>query len=454
MRISALVLVAVHVLLSCGHSQPRGGGHWEGSIHVAGIALAIRVDFSVAGDSVRGTIDIPQQNATRLPLRDVRMMADSIFFELPAGPGLARFEGNIAGDSAWGVFRQAGMTGTFQLRRGVAERVAGPELPAPYSSAEVSFQYGGVPLAGTITLPRSKGPHPAVILLTGSGAQTRDEDVFGFRVFATLADTLTRAGLAVLRFDDPGTGGSGRTPADETTQGYGKVARAAFEFLRKYPGIDSSHIGMLGHSEGALAAALAATQEPSPGFLVLMAGPALRGDSIILCQIEALCRASGMEPGEIAEHLSLQRRVYEVIRADKGWDSLQALLLRQALRGMPDSLARMQVENQLRAARSPWFRSFIDLDPVVALSAVSVPVLALLGEKDMQVSSSTNRPVLEGLRERGRNLTIVVVPGANHLFQDAKTGHPAEYATLKKEFAEKFLQALIPWVVDQSGLKR
>jgi pimeloyl-ACP methyl ester carboxylesterase len=450
-RTSALLVVMVHLLLSPAHAQATGAGHWEGSIQVAGIGLAIRVDLSVAGDSARGTIDIPQQNATGLSLRGVRMTADSLVFELPAGPGLARFEGTVAGDSAWGLFRQAGMTGTFHLRRGLAERTKqGP--PPPYASAEVSFRCGDAPLAGTLTFPPSGAPHPAVILLTGSGAQTRDEDVFGFKVFAALADTLTRSGIAVLRFDDPGTGGSGGTPA--TTQAYGEVARAAFEFLRKYPGIDPSRIGMLGHSEGAIAAALAASRDSAIAFLVLMAGPALPGDSIILGQIEALSRSAGMPPEEISEQLALQRRVYEVIRADAGWDSVRTLLLRQAARGLPDSLARMHVESQLRTARSPWFRSFIDLDPAVALRSLSVPVLALLGEKDMQVPAATNWPVFERLKERGKNLTIVVVPGANHLFQQASTGHPGEYATLKKEFSGEFLRALIPWVATQAGLRK
>jgi hypothetical protein len=459
-RASILLVVGLLLLLSCGHAQTKGADHWEGSIQVAGIALAIRVDISVAGDSTRATIDIPQQNAIGLSLRAVRMTKDSLSFELPAGPGVASFDGTVAGDTAWGAFRQAGMVGTFHLRRAVANLAHGstPEVPPPYTSREVSFRNGDVTLAGTLTVPPSRGPHPALILLTGSGAQTRDEDVFGFRVFAALADTLTRLGVAVLRFDDRGTGGSGGNPADVTTQGYAGDARSAFEFLRTDPDIDRTRIGILGHSEGAVAACLAAAKQSAISFLVLMAGPSLRGDAVILGQIETLGRAAGLTSTEIGEQSSLQRRVYDVVRSDAGWDSLQALLVREALRRSPgaDTLVRMQVEGQMRLIRSPWFRSFIDLDPAIPLRQVSVPVLALLGEKDMQVPPATNQPILEGLREKeGRkNLTVMLVPGANHLFQSANTGHPGEYATLKREFSGEFLDRLIPWVAQQTGLRR
>lgn len=457
---AVIVILSLVSLSSPGLlAQPGTPGHWEGDIQVAGQLLLIRIDLSPAGDSLRGTIDIPQQNAIGLALRAVRVTRDSMSFELPAGPGLATFSGSVQGDSAGGVFRQAGFTGAFHLRRGTA-RVSNQENPEPppYARHEVSFRNGDVTLAGTLSIPPLTGPRPAVILLTGSGAQTRDEDVFGFKVFAALADTLTRTGFAVLRFDDRGTGGSTGNPANTTTGDYATDALAAFEFLAARPDIKNICIGFLGHSEGALAASLAASKQPSVAFLVLMAGPGVRGDKLILSQVEGLGRAAGLEPADLQDQLSLQRRVFDVTRSDTGWESLRELIVKEVLRhsSVADSLVRLQVDEQLQSVRTSWFRCFIDLDPAEVLRSLSLPTLALLGEKDMQVPPSSNLPVFESVKkkEKRTNLTIEVIPGCNHLFQKAETGLPAEYASLKKEFSGEFLRVLIPWVVKQGGTQR
>ncbi len=458
MKTGVVLCFGLLMVSSAGRAQPGVAGHWEGDIQILGQSLTIRVDLSAAGDSLRGTIDIPQQGAAGLPLRSVRRAGSALSFELPAGPGLATFDGTVLGDSAWGVFRQAGMTGSFHLRRGVTPLPPAPVAPPPYLVEEVRFSHDGISLAGTLTVPPSPGLHPAVILLTGSGAQTRDEDVFGFKVFATLADTLTRAGMAVLRFDDRGMGGSSGSLRDATTLDYADDALSAFEFLSNRPGLDRSRIGILGHSEGGVAGGLAAAKQPGIAFLVLMAGPAVRGDTLILGQVEILARAAGLSPAEIQGQISLQRRVFDAVRSDSGWDSLRALIVREATRrpSRNDSLVAAQVDMQLRAVRTPWFRHFIDLDPAEALRTLSIPLLAVFGEKDVQVPPATNRPALEALkREHGHgNLTIAVIPGANHLFQDAESGLPGEYGRLRKEFSRGFLGTLIPWLAKHAGLRK
>lgn len=452
MRTGVALILGLLLICCRGWAQLGVAGHWEGDIQILGQSLTIRVDLSAAGDSLRGTIDIPQQGAAGLALRSVRTTSSALAFELPAGPGLAMFDGTVLGDSIGGVFRQAGMTGSFHLRRGTTPP------PPPYAVQEVRFSHDGISLAGTLTTPPSPGPHPAVILLTGSGAQTRDEDVFGFKVFATLADTLTRAGMAVLRFDDRGMGASTGSLRDATTLDYADDALSAFEFLSTSPGLDRSRIGILGHSEGGMAGGLAAVKQPGIAFVVLMAGPSVRGDTIILGQVETLARAAGLTAAEIQGKLSLQRRVFDAVRSDSGWDSLRVLILREGKRQSSgnDSLIAAQVDAQLRAVRTPWFRRFIDLDPAEALRKISIPLLALFGEKDVQVPPATNRPALEALRsELGKgNMTIAVIPGANHFFQDAQTGLPDEYAKLRKEFSGGFLGTLIPWLVNHAGLRK
>lgn len=438
-------------------------GQWEGSIDLVGGRLGIAVEFSPAGDSLAATIDIPQQGAMGLRLSNVLYRSPRLHFELPAGPGLAIFDGTVTGDSAYGDFRQAGFTGTFSLRRGVVRPHAEP--PPPYNVEDVTFNNGTVTLAGTLTIPRLSGKHPACILITGSGAQNRDEEIFGFRVFRVLADHLTRKGIAVLRCDDRGVGGSTGEIAQSTTADLASDIDAALRYLKLRTEISPGQIGLLGHSEGAGVAAVVASKHAEIAFVVFMAGPAISGDKIILSQMESLNRARGVPEDQFARDMALERRVFEVMRSDTGWDNIVGDL-RNAIkadlgrevgnlpenqkRSFPniDSLAEARAGQQIAVAKSPWFRYFIDFDPATVLSRVRCPVLALFGEKDMQVLPNLNKEPMEAaLRRAGnRDFTVKVVAGANHLFQAAEKGTPNEYATLKKEFLPGFLETISDWV--------
>ncbi len=440
-------------------------GQWEGSIVLVGGRLGIAVEFSDAGDSLKATIDIPQQGAMGLRLINVMCRPPRLHFELPAGPGLAIFDGTVTGDSAYGDFRQAGFTGTFSLRRGVVHPHAEAGPPPPYKIEDVTFRNGTITLAGTLTVPLSGAKSPALILITGSGAQNRDEEVFGFTVFRVLADHLTRNGIAVLRCDDRGVGASTGDVAQSTTDDFASDISAALRFLKSRTEINPRQIGLLGHSEGAEVAGLVAAEHAEIAFVVCMAGPAVSGDKIILSQIESLNRTRGVPEDRIARDVALERRVFEVIRSDTGWENV-VVELRKAIRAdigrevgnlpedqkksLPDidSMAEARAGQQIAGAKSRWFRHFIDFDPATVLSRVRCPVLALFGEKDMQVLPSLNKEPMEAALRRAGNgdYTIKIVAGANHLFQAAETGTPAEYATLKKEFIPGFLEIISDWV--------
>jgi hypothetical protein len=207
-RKHSLLFTIAAVLVAGGHfaqAQPTFTGRWEGAINLPGMNLGIIVNATRTGDSLHGTIDIPMQMAKGLQLRDMGWTGNTVRFALQAGPGLASFNGTLAGDSVAGIFTQATVRCPFILRRAAPPAVV---APPPYAVEEVTIPSAGVKLAGTLTLPPGQGPHPAVILITGSGAQTRDEEIFGFGVFRTLADHLTRNGVAVLRCDDRGVGSS------------------------------------------------------------------------------------------------------------------------------------------------------------------------------------------------------------------------------------------------------
>ncbi len=448
-------------------------GRWEGNLVLVGGRLGIAVEFSNGGDSLNATIDVPQQGAVGLRLSNVSYRPPRLHFELPAGTGLALFNGTVAGDSAYGDFRQAGFTGTFSLKKDLARLRAEEELPPPYNVEDVTFQNGMITLAGTLTIPRSTGKHPALILITGSGAQNREEEVFGFKVFRILADHLTRKGVAVLRCDDRGVGGSTGDIAQSTLEDFAGDVAAALRFLKSRTEINSEQLGLLGHSEGAQVAGVVASEHADIAFVIFMAGPAVSGDKIVLSQMESLNRVRGVPEDRIVRDVALERRVFEVIRSDAGWENIVGDL-KEAIRAdmgrevgnlpgdqkksLPDidSLAEARAEQQIAAAKSRWFRHFIDFDPATVLSRVRCPALAVFGEKDMQVLPSLNKEPMEAaLRRAGNGDSMVeIVAGANHLFQAAKTGTPIEYAALKKEFVPGFLETISDWIGKRVAIMR
>ncbi len=453
------------------HSQTPGGV-WVGAISVVGQELNIMVTFKQEGDSLSATIDIPQQMALGLPLRNVSWRPPKTHFELPAGPGLALFDGTIRGDSVSGDFFQGGITGTFRLERGKDVRTmppAPPEAPPPYREEEVTIIAGDVKLSGTLTLPSGKGRHPAVVLITGSGAHNRDEELFGFKPFRVIADHLTRHGLAVLRCDDRGVGNSTGSKSSSTSADHASDMVCAVQFLKNRTDINPRQIGLCGHSEGGLIAPIAAAESHDVAFIVLLAGPAVAGDKLILFQLESQMRSGGAGEEQIRKILEQQNRVFDCVRTGKGWDALEekfkqevaasfATLSPAMRKGIADSAAfvNASVASKLTSAKTPWFKYFVMFDPVPALEQVPCPVLAVFGSLDMQVPVSLNREPMEKAlaKSRTKDWKVEVIPGANHLFLEAKTGSPMEYAGLEKKFIHGFLDLVSGWMTKRVTVMR
>jgi len=446
------------VLTVSAASQDRPAGRWEGAIQVMGGALDITIEFKAPPEGWQANIDIPQQGALGLALTSVRIEPPRVHFELPAGPGLAVFDGELKDGVIRGSFKQAGVEGSFELKP-----AAPPprEPPPPYRVEEVVVKSGEVKLAGTLTLPAKPGRHPAVALLTGSGAQNRDEEIFGFKPFRLIADHLTRAGVVVLRCDDRGVGGSSGSLQSVTSEDLAGDALAAVGFLRARAEVDSARIGLLGHSEGGLLAVMAAARSKELGFIVLVSAPGVKGETLLRAQGEAIYRAEGRSQAEVRRLLDLQARSFQVARTGEGAEELaeeirQATLSelaklpaeRQKAMGDPGPLAARAAQAQLAAVSSPWLKFFLDYDPAPALRQVRCPVLALYGEKDLQVPAEMNRKALAAALTPAGNkrVTIRVLPEANHLFQPAKTGSPSEYATLPREFVPGFLEMIAGFV--------
>jgi len=455
-----LLLALASLLLSCfsAHAQtarPSLSGTWSGE--VATVELIFHLADPAGGPRL-ATLDIPTKNANGVAAQ-LRTPGDSVYLSVPQAA--ARFAGTRSADGQQltGEWRQGLRAFPATLVRAGAGETAGPKRPQqprapfPYQAADVTFrnEQAGINLAGTYTVPADKGPFPAVVLLTGSGQEDRNETIFGHQPFAVLADYLTRRGIAVLRFDDRGAGQSGGNPATATSADYTTDAQAAMAWLRAQPGIRKNQVGLIGHSEGGTAAVGAAAQPGGPDFIVLLAGPALPGDELIVQQSLALARLQVTDPAQLAAIEQQQRGMTQLIQQTS--DDAQARTKLLAFYHLTDNpAAAAQFEPQLRMALSPAYRHLLADRPARTLPKVHCPVLALGGSKDVQVPAAANlAATAAGLKAAGnRDVTTKELPGLNHLFQTASTGGPAEYGTIEETFAPVALQAVGDWIAQHT----
>lgn len=446
---------------------------WAGSVVLPGGAeLGFTVTFLREGEQCTATLDIPAQGLVKGPLRDVSC-GDSLRFTLapPGAPASAwaRFEAPRAeaGDKARGELRQHGHSFDLRMERvlpgEVNQRKQTPKPPFPYAAREVVFEtpVDKAKLAGTLTVPAGDGPHPAVVLITGSGPQDRDETVFGHKPFLVLADHLSRRGFAVLRFDDRGVGASGGS-ADVTLPESAVDVLAAIRFLTSQKDIDAKRIGLIGHSEGGIVAPLAAAKSQQVAFVVLLAGSGVPGRDILSSQMEKIFRAKGLTDAQIAPSLAAQKALLDKLAANAAEKELRSALtsLVQAqtqLSGaeLPPAQLEEVVTAHLGAMKSKRMRSFVKLDPADALKKLKVPVLALGGTLDLQVPVEQNLPKIEAALSAGGNTdySVVSLPGLNHLFQAAETGLPDEYAGIEETINPAVLERISTWLRQRAGLE-
>ena len=437
-------------------------GRWEGGISIPGPTdLPFAVELTVSGDGLRGTINI--QGLSGLPLSNVVVDAGRIRFELDSPLGLAIWEGEVRDGVIEGEFTQSGMAETFWL-----QRFEDPGDGASFRRTEVVFSNGDIVLAGELTLPSGDGPHPGVVLISGSGAQDRDSVSAGvarFRLFAVLANHLAGAGVASLRFDDRGVGGSGGDNFQATLQDRAGDVEAALDVLRSRDDIAAGSIGLVGHSEGGIVAPVVANRT-GVAFVVLLAAPVLPLGESLAAQQVALFEESGATAEQLEQFRALLESVLAAATTGQGWDEVEAAMravVQQQFEAMPaqtreaipdeEAMVDSIVAEEMATWNSPWFESFIEHDPRSAIVALEVPVLALFGELDTQVPAPANSIAMsEAIGESSiPSYTIATIFSANHLFQEAVTGSVNEYARLKREFVPDFVAILTEWLI---GLNR
>ncbi|MDF1504923.1 alpha/beta fold hydrolase [Roseisolibacter sp. H3M3-2] len=465
------LLVVLALAAGAARPQPpadRFVGTWQGTLQSG--AQALRLGLQVRRDSagtLAGEMVSIDQGGVRLPA--VLAVRGDTLVATMGGAG-ATFTGVLTRDSLLGRWAQGGGSGPLAMGRVAALATAAPPKPRPqdpappfpYRTEEVRIASApGVTLAGTLVLPPGDGPFPAAVLVSGSGPQDRDETLLGHRPFLVLADHLARRGIATLRYDDRGTAGSTGDFAAATSVDLAADAEAAVRVLRARAGVRRDAVGIVGHSEGGLIAPLVASRTPDVAFAVLLAGPGVPGDSILLLQQRLIAAAQGVPTLMLDQLVASNRRVFAAVRASR--DSADAA---RRVGAVLDSVAATLPEAQRAAARrqldvggrqvlTPWMRHFVVYDPRPALRATRVPVLALNGTLDLQVPYAENlRAVGAALREGGnRDVTLVEMPGLNHLFQTAKTGAPAEYATIEETFAPAALERVSGWILARFGRK-
>lgn len=459
---SALCLVLPTVF---SFSQNDITGDWNGMLDFQGV-MKLRLIFHIEekDGTYTATLDSPDQNAFGIPAGAVTYAFPEIEIDMP--DLRAHFKGTLVHDGAGisGTFTQAGLAlplelGREEVEKEVLNRPQEPQPPYPYHEEEVTFENkaAGITLAGTLTLPKGKGKYPVVVLVSGSGPQNRNEELLGHKPFLVIADHLTRQGIGVLRFDDRGVGKSTGNFSTATTADFSSDALAAVAYLKTRKDINKKQIGIAGHSEGGIVAPMCAARSKDVAFIILLAGPGGTGEEIILTQIELIDRAEGYSETKIQAELDMTRKAFLAVRTEPDTAKLRSqitAIYEEALKALPEeerqeigdiSAYAKQEANQLA---SPWFRFFLQHDPKTDLEKVKCPVLALNGEKDLQVEPNINLKGIEDGLKKGGNTHYVVkeLPGLNHLFQECTTGSPTEYAKIEETFSPNALKIMSDWI--------
>lgn len=462
-----LLLTLLALLGFCTVQSQDITGQWNGALHIQGTSLRLVINITKTASGFSSTMDSPDQGAKGIPVTSTSF--DNGTLKITVSNLQIEYEGVLDKDSViTGTFKQGGQAFPLSLSRKTVEKVKlvrpqEPVQPYPYYSEDISFdnKKAGITLAGTLTLPKKEGQYPVVILISGSGPQNRDEALLGHKPFLILSDYLTKNGIAVLRYDDRGTAASTGNFKTATSADFATDAAAAIAYLKTRKEIDHKKIGLMGHSEGGLIAPMVASQSKDVAFIVLLAGPGIKGGDILLLQEYLIGKAAGAPEEDLKKNEALSKKAfaltYQSTNTEKLTTDLTALIV-QALKENPsaEKPAGMSDEDfaalQVKQMTSPWMQYFIKYDPTPALEKTTCPVLALNGEKDLQVPPKENLAAIKAALTKAGNkkFTVKELPNLNHLFQECTTGSPDEYATIEQTFSPTALAEILKWINSQT----
>jgi len=467
-RITTLVIFFSLLLVSNSFSQENNfdlKGTWLGKLNIPGNTL--RVVFNIAEENghLKATLDSPDQGVNGIPVSKIDVTKDSIELEVDRIGGL--YQGKILAESNEmdGIWKQGGGTLPLVMKKTekaieMPPRPQEPKKPYPYKSEDVKIpnKKANINLAGTLTLPDTGSNFTAVVLITGSGPQDRNETLMGHKPFLVLSDYLTRHGIAVLRCDDRGTGKSTGNFSTATTKDFETDALAEVEYLKTRPEINPKKIGLIGHSEGGIIAPMAAVESSDVAFIVLLAGPGIKGDKLIDLQTKIILEKSGLGENYINNQEAFLEKIHKIIETEndsskavamlnKAFDEYRSKLTDQE-KEYPANTPKVFAET-IKQLMSPWYKFFISYNPEPMLEKVKVPVLALNGSNDVQVPPKENLSAIADALTKGGNdnFEIVELPKLNHLFQTSESGLPAEYGKIEETFAPVALKTITNWIL-------
>jgi uncharacterized protein len=442
-------------------------GQWNGALKIQGTQMRLVFNVTQSDNGLSSTMDSPDQGAKGI-LTTTTSFENSIL-KITIANAKIEYEGTLGQDNIIvGTFKQGGQSFPMNLSKEKIEkeklvRPQEPIKPFPYYSEDITFENKkvGINLAGTLTLPNKEGVFPVVILISGSGPQNRDEELLGHKPFLVLSDFLTKNGIAVLRYDDRGIAMSKGDFKTATSADFATDVESAIAYLKTRKEINKNKIGLIGHSEGGLIAPMVANNSKDVAFIILLAGTGIQGDSLLLLQKKLIEEASGINKEDIQKGQSLNRKVFDIVNKSSSLEQLNSdltIYFKQILKDNPNTQKPAEMSDddfvnlQVKQIATPWRQYFIKYNPATALEKVKCPVLAINGEKDLQVPPKENLEAINKALTKGGNkrVTTKELPNLNHLFQECKTGLPDEYATIEQTFSPIALTEILKWLQTQT----
>lgn len=457
-KIQAITIFVVLFFISSAHCQNQSTEmllrQWSGTLEI-GKANRLTIVFRLwqENDSIKANMDSPNQGVKDIPADSVSIKDNNVYISIDSFKISYKGKFNEKDTSIYGIFSQENFNQDIILKPYKINRPQEPKKPYPYKEIELTVPNGSVNLSATITLPEGNGPFPAVVLISGSGPQDRNEEIFYHKPFMVIADYLTKNGFAVLRYDDRGTA---KSTGDYKTAGindFASDAYAAFTFMKNYPGVDPAKVGLIGHSEGGMIAPLLASQHPEIAFIIMMAGLGIRGDELLLLQSELIYKNAKLPANAIKTDQETKKKIFAVIMSEKDTAKIRAKIKKIYSNVSESDLLQLgmkknQIDLVAKQFTTSEMLSIIRFDPCPVLKKVKCPVLALNGDKDMQVPSKQNLKGVQKCLAEGSNtnVTIKELFYLNHLFQSATTGAITEYLDIEETVSPVALEAMVEWL--------
>ena len=417
-RITLILLTNIFCLTIFGQDI---SGQWNGVLKVQGTQLRVVFNITKTENGINSTMDSPDQGAKGIPTTSTNF--ENSILKITIANAKIEYEGILGKDNnIIGTFKQGGQSFPMNLSKEIIEkekllRPQEPTKPYPYYSEDITFENkkAGINLAGTLTLPKKEGVFPVVILISGSGPQNRDEELLGHKPFLVLSDYLTKNGVAVLRFDDRGTALSKGDFKTATSADFATDVEAGIDYLKTRKEINKKEIGLIGHSEGGLIAPMVASKSKDVSFIVLLAGTGIKGDKLLLLQQKLIGKALGISDDDLQKNEVINRKAFDIVNKSNNLEQLRTDLtkyIKQQLKDNPNAEkpAGMSDDDfinlQVKQVANPWMQYFIKYNPASALEKVKCPVLAINGEKDLQVPPKEN---LEAIKKALAKVFILSV---------------------------------------------